>query len=47
MAELFIHHLHTIHAQLNYTYIQIDKLKAYLQFESIKIIKIPKTNKTH
>ncbi len=42
MAEPFIHHLHIIHAQLNYTYLQ---LKAYLHLKSIKSIKILKTNK--
>ncbi len=34
MAEPFIHHLHIIHVQLNYTYIHIYNLKAYLQLKS-------------
>ncbi len=46
MAEPFIHHLHIIHAQLNYTYIHIYNLKAYLHLKSVKSIKILKTNKT-
>ncbi len=37
MAMPFIHHLHIIHAQINYTYIHI------YNFKSIKIVK---TNKT-
>ncbi len=46
MAEPFILHLHIIHAQLNYTYIHIYNLKAYLQLKSVKSIKMHKTNKT-
>ncbi len=42
MAEPFIHHLHIIYAQVNYTYIHIYNLKTYLQLKSIKILK---TNK--
>ncbi len=39
MAEHFIYDLHIIQAQLNYTYIHIYKLKAYLQLKSVKSIK--------
>ncbi len=45
MAKSFIHHLHIIHAKLNYTYIHIYNLKAYLQLKSIKSIKILISNK--
>ncbi len=38
MAEPFIHHLHIIHAQLNYTYIHIYNFKAYLALKSITIL---------
>ncbi len=46
MAETFIHHLHIINEQLNYTYIHMYNIKAYLQLKSIKSIKIVETNKT-
>ncbi len=43
MAKPFIHHLHIIHGELNYTYIHIYNLEAYLQLKTIKIVI---TNKT-
>ncbi len=44
MAEPFIHHLHIIYAELNYTYINMYNLKAYLQLKSINILKTNKQN---
>ncbi len=40
MTEPLIHHLHNIHALLNYTYIHIYSLKPYLQLKRVKSIVI-------
>ncbi len=39
MAKPFIHHLHIIYTQVNYTYIHIYNLKEHLQLKYIIMFK--------